>query len=244
MVAASPGSPTEYRAILERVSDWSVETRSLFLRLATDVSLPFDPGQFVSLALPVGEYPPLVRAYSLASSPEDGGLLELCIDRVPGGAGSGYLFGLAPGAELALTGPFGSFKLGELPDTPSVFISHGTGIAPIRPMVRRALTRGGDQPIAVLQGGTSSLPLVYRDELAGLASAHRCLQWEAILAADGTAVTDNPRLEQVVRERYVEADAERARHFWICAVGALATRLRDLLRAAGYDRRAVRCEKW
>jgi len=242
-VAPARGEPKEYHAILDRVHDWSSDTRSLFLRLPSGISLPFDPGQFVSLALPVGDRPPLVRAYSLASSPEDGSLLEVCVDRVPGGVGSGWLFGLAPGAEVPLTGPFGSFKLVEPPATPLVFVAQGTGIAPIRPMVRRALA-SGDRAIAVLQGGAVASPLVYGEELTALASANPALQWEAVLAPPGTAVTDNPRLEQVVRERYVEADGNRARHFWICAVGALATRLRDLLRSAGYERRAVRCEKW
>ncbi len=241
-MAVANGVPREYRVTLDRVRDWSSDTRSLFLRLPADSPLVFDPGQFVSLALPAGDRPPLVRAYSLASSPEDGAL-EICVDRVPGGEGSGYLFGLLPGDEVVLTGPFGSFKLAEPPPTPLVFIAQGTGIAPVRPMVRRALATG-DQPIVVLQGGNAATPMVYAAEFVELASANPRMRWESVLAVAGTAAADNPQLERIVRERYVEADDERARHFWICAVGALATRLRDLLRGAGYERRAVRCEKW
>jgi ferredoxin-NADP reductase len=44
--------------------------------------------------------------------------------------------------------------------------------------------------------------------------------------------------------RWIEADTDRSRHFFICGVGALVPRLRDLLRAAGYARRAVQYERW
>ena len=39
-------------------------------------------------------------------------------------------------------------------------------------------------------------------------------------------------------------DADRGRHFYICGVGMPVTQLRDLLRGAGYQRRAVQYEKW
>ncbi|HET8580464.1 MAG TPA: FAD-binding oxidoreductase, partial [Nitrospiraceae bacterium] len=52
----------------------------------------FRPGQWVSLQLPVGEHPPLVRAYSMAEPEASSGHLVLALDHVPNGVGSGYLF--------------------------------------------------------------------------------------------------------------------------------------------------------
>src|SRR5512143_2191431 len=115
-----------YRARVTRILEHLPATRSLFLRLSGGERLAFTPGQFISCALPVGDDPPLVRAYSLASSPEDAEL-EICVDRIAGGPGSTYLFGLARGAEMAFTGPFGSFALAEPPSAPMVFVSEGTG---------------------------------------------------------------------------------------------------------------------
>src|SRR5262249_35856996 len=146
-----------------RVHEHLPGTRSLFLRLPDGERLPFMPGQFISCALPADEAAPLVRAYSLASSPEDDEL-EICVDRVAGGPGSTYLFGLAAGAELAFTGPFGSFMLVEPAPAPMVFIGEGTGVAPLRPMVRRVLERGGTQPIVVLHGARYEHELVYRHD--------------------------------------------------------------------------------
>src|SRR5688572_23163284 len=71
----------------------------------------FRPGQWLSLHLPVGEKPPLVRAYTLAAPPAEDGSLVLCLDHVPGGLGSGYLFGLQPGDPVTLAGTLGNFVL-------------------------------------------------------------------------------------------------------------------------------------
>jgi benzoate/toluate 1,2-dioxygenase reductase subunit len=169
--------------------------------------------------------------------------LEICVDLVPGGAGSRHLFSLAAGAPLEFKGPFGSFMVDEPPAAEMVFVGDATGIAPIRAMVRRVVARGGKQPIRVLHGAREERELLYRDELAGLAAAHPRLTWEWVLAGPGTA-GENPRLEQMVLDRYVRADGDRTRHFWICAVGDMVRRLREALRAAGYERRAIRYEQW
>jgi ferredoxin-NADP reductase len=250
------GAPALYDATLARIHEWSADTRSLFLQVAGGARLSFKPGQFISLELPIGDAgEPLVRAYSLASSPEAGGVIEICVDRVPGGPGSTHLFGLAPGAALPFKGPFGSFCLDEPPAAGMVFVGDGTGIAPIRPMVRRALERGGEAPIVVLQGARSGTPLLFADELRAWARAHPRLRWEPVAVGAGPAAGVEPPwpagasaepggLEALVVERYVRADAERTRHFWICGVGDFVRRLRDALRGAGYARRAVRYEQW
>ena len=240
---ASSRERREYRATLTRIHEHLPGTRSLFLRLPADGRLGFTPGQFVSCQLPVGAGAPLVRAYSLASSPEDAEL-EICVDLVAGGPGSTYLFGLEPGSEVAFTGPFGSFALDDPPAAPLVFVGEGTGIAPLRPMVRRALARGGTHRVTVLQGARYDHELVYRDDFEAWAAVDPRLHWESVLLATEAEVGPIDALEELVIERFVRDDTDRTRRFWICGVGPMAGRLRDALRAAGYERRAVRAEEW
>lgn len=232
-----------YRATLAHVREHHPGTQSFFLRLPAGERLAFTPGQFISCELPVGEGAPLVRPYSLASSPEDPEL-EICVDLVASGPGSTYLFRLEPGAAIAFTGPFGSFALAEPPAVPLVFVGEGTGIAPLRPMVRRALERGGDQPITVLQGARYDHELIYRDDFDAWTATHPRLHWEPVLLATEAEIGPIAALEELVIERFVRADDDRERRFWICGVGPMAGRLRDTLRAAGYERRAVRAEQW
>jgi ferredoxin-NADP reductase len=214
----------ERAAVLEAVRDHGGETRSLFLRVPGGIA--FRPGQFVSCLLPVGGER-LIRPYSIASSPDDAEHLELLIDRVPGGPGSHYLFDLSPGARVDLTGPWGIFVLDRAPETETVFVALGTGIAPIRPMLHRAVM-GATHSLTLLYATTQP---IYRDELATLPG----------LAVD---VIAPGAVEDEIRRRWLEHDAERTRQFFVCGVGEIVPRLRDLLRGGGYARRAVQYERW
>src|SRR5712691_3734231 len=219
----------ELAARLERIVDHGAETRAFFLRLPAP--LVFRPGQFISCLLPVGEER-LIRPYSIASSPEEADCLELVVDRVPGGPGSHYLFDLQVGATLHFTGPWGTFILDRAPEAEAVFIADGTGIAPIRPMLRRALASAPTHPLHLLHAGNGSSPPLYREELLQLARAIPVFTVDHVEARN---------LLPEVRRRWVEADTDRTRHFFICGVGAMVPTLRDELRRAGYarDRKSV-----
>ncbi|HLK12480.1 MAG TPA: FAD-binding oxidoreductase [Candidatus Binatia bacterium] len=216
----------EREARVERVVAHAPGTRTLVLRLPPGERLAFRPGQFVSCLLPVGGER-LIRPYSIASSPEEPARLEILLDLVPGGPGSRHLFGLGPGDRLRFTGPWGTFVLDRPPDAEAVFVAAETGIAPIRPMLRRAAATAV-HPLRLLYGTALGL---YHDELAALPGV--------------TVEVVAPRaLEAAVAARFIQADDDRSRHFYLCGVGEQVTRLRDGLRAAGYARRAVQYEKW
>ena len=214
----------ERTAVLESVVEHGADTRSLFFTIPGGIA--FRPGQFLSCLLPIGGER-LIRPYSIASSPEEPDRVELLLDLVPDGPGSRYLFGLDPGAALHFTGPWGTFVLDHAPDAPTVFVAIDTGIAPIRPMVRRALATA-THPVTLLHAASHP---VYRAELDALDGLERQR------VAPGA-------VEAEVRRRYLEHDADRSRHFFICGVGDVVPRLRDALRAGGYVRRAVQYEKW
>src|SRR5262249_17286314 len=110
----STDSRTVSTAVIERIVEHTPDMRSFFLRLCDDQRLLFIPGQFLSLQLPV-DGKMLTRPYSIASNPEDAGPLEICLNLVPGGQGSHYLFSLGVGDMVNFTGPWGTFTLNEPP---------------------------------------------------------------------------------------------------------------------------------
>src|SRR5262249_42832850 len=134
---SAPTQRLTYEATIERIVERAPQTRSFFLRLPATQPLVFTPGQFISCLLPVGGET-IIRPYSIASSPQETAL-DICLNLVPDGPGSHYLFGLDVGATLRFTGPWGTFTLERQPEAECVFIAEGTGIAPIRPMLLRAL---------------------------------------------------------------------------------------------------------
>src|SRR5581483_1923264 len=145
----STDSRTVSAAVIEHIVEHTPDTRSLFLRLIGGQRLSFIPGQFLSLQLPV-DGKTLTRPYSIASNPEDAGPLEICLNLVPGGQGSHYLFSLVVGDKVNFTGPWGTFVLNDPPAAESVFLAGGVGIVPIRPMIRRALAYNNRLPVRLL----------------------------------------------------------------------------------------------
>src|SRR5258708_8386670 len=162
-VASPPRRPV-YRARVERMRDHNADTRSLFLKLTDGGQFGFVPGQFISISLAL-ENETRVRPYTVASNPEERDAIEICFNQVPGGVGVRYLFERKVGDELQFTGPFGAFTMDRVPEAECVFIAEGTAIAPIRPMVRRALGAASRPPLSLLYAAPDSEHLLYREAI-------------------------------------------------------------------------------
>ncbi len=113
----------------------SPQTKHLELTVEGMDVFRFLPGQFISIrqARPDGRMH--TRAYSIASPPRLNATFDLCLNRVNHGFLSNWLCTLEPGATVQFHGPHGLFTLHE-PRKDAIFIATGTGIAPIRGMVR------------------------------------------------------------------------------------------------------------
>lgn len=97
----------------------------------------FLPGQFAGLVLPGVEGP---RSYSMSNLPNDDGLWNFVIKRVPGGKGTGLLFDqLQPGDEIAIDGPYGNSYLRSDNGRDIACIAGGSGLSPVLAILRGAV---------------------------------------------------------------------------------------------------------
>ncbi|HYA34560.1 MAG TPA: FAD-dependent oxidoreductase [Candidatus Binataceae bacterium] len=228
------------RAIVDRIFNHNSDTRSLFLRITSGGPLKFTPGQFVSLSIPL-QSETLTRAYSIASDPESDSMFEMCFNRVANGRGTPWLFDRAAGDSIDFTGPYGLFVMEGAPSVETVMIAEETAIAPIRPMIRRASRSQGHAPIFLLYGASTPDRILYRSELEETATRDCGFRFETTIEGRESLYD---RLAEIVRHRWIDADANRTRQFYICGIGKSVSRLRDMLRSAGYERRSVRYEQW
>ncbi|MDU4876628.1 MAG: NADH:ubiquinone reductase (Na(+)-transporting) subunit F, partial [Neisseria subflava] len=92
---------------------------------------------------------PILRAYSMASYPEEKGIIMLNVriatppPRVPDappGQMSSYIWSLKPGDKVTISGPFGEFFAKDT-DAEMVFIGGGAGMAPMRSHIFDQLKR-------------------------------------------------------------------------------------------------------
>jgi CDP-4-dehydro-6-deoxyglucose reductase, E3 len=229
-----------YRARVERIFDHCADTRSLFLRTVSGRLPQYSPGMFVSITIPLTNEV-RVRPYTIASGPEDGEPFELCFNLVPDGPGAAWMFERRVGDLLDFTGPFGAFTLDRVPGCEIVFIAEGTAIAPIRPMLRRAVLTPGLHPIELLYAADHVEHLLYRSELESLSREFPRFGFEPLVIERDSLYE---QLLDEVERRWVANDGGRSRHFFVCGIGSGVLQLRDLLRQAGYERRAVRYERW
>src|ERR1700753_4202495 len=155
-----------------RIENETESTRRFWIQLPALDSFDFEPGQFVTLDLPIHEKPnKRWRSYSIASWPDGTHVLELVIVLLEGGAGTNYLFNeVQVGSELILRGPQGIFTLPETIEKDLFFICTGTGIAPFRAMSHHILNCNvPHRDIYLIFGCRHFDDCLYRRELTGLA---------------------------------------------------------------------------
>jgi len=139
--------------------------------------------QFNMLQLEAGTSEPSNRAYSLASTPEEGerGLLKFTIriatpprdmPDAPPGIGSSYVFNLKPGEKVSLSGPYGDFFIKET-DREMCFIGGGAGMAPMRShILDQLLAQKTRRKITFWYGARSRQEMIYHEEFTELAEQY------------------------------------------------------------------------
>lgn len=75
------------------------------------------------------------RLYSIASPEQSKNVFELLVELIDGGLASEYLKNLKRGEEVIFQGPVGMFTLRKN-NKPKIFLATGTGIAPIRSIIK------------------------------------------------------------------------------------------------------------
>jgi ferredoxin-NADP reductase len=141
-------------------------------------SFSFGAGQ----AVMVGLRDSLLRKpYSIASAPfelANTGMLQLLAQIDETGGLDPHLELAAPGTELDVEGPFGSFGLpADSRERPLLFVAGGTGIAPLRSMIFERVAQGPTPLISLVYSVRSPEDFAFRTELKALESAGRIRAW-------------------------------------------------------------------
>jgi len=130
-------------------------------------------GQHVDVRLTAEDGYQAQRSYSIASAPEDDHLV-LTVERLEDGEVSPYLLDeLRPGDALELRGPIGGyFVWNESHGGPLLLLAGGSGIVPLRSMLRHRAAVESSVPVRLLYSSRSLGEVIYREELARLDAAN------------------------------------------------------------------------
>ena len=145
------------RLAITRIREQGRNTRSFDLR--ANEMIDFTPGQVAILRVP-GEDP---AYFAFASAPEDDEL-EVLVKQKAGA--SSVLYDMNVGDEVEMLGIAGpGFLLDEIKGRDLVFVAMGTGVAPLRSVLRHVLNRKHEfGQLVVLYGERTPDDFCYREE--------------------------------------------------------------------------------
>ena len=175
--AALPGRLTWQLARVAEIREETARTKSLTLELP-DWPGGYRAGQHVDVRLTAEDGYQAERSYSIASAPEDDHVV-LTVERLEDGEVSPYLVDvLQPGDELELRGPIGGYFVWEESlGGPLVLIGGGSGVVPLRAMLRHwVLATRHAVPVRLLYSSRSWDEVIYRDELDGYGDTYGAVQ--------------------------------------------------------------------
>lgn len=148
----------DYTGTVVALEPIASETMRLVVEVERD--LGFNAGQYMKFQVPGGD---VDRTYSIANPPTEPRRLEFHIRRTPGGlATDGWIFAtMTVGETVALSGPYGRFVLRVGDDRDAVLIAGGTGLAPIKSMIRHGLENDAYEGHLTLYQGARAREWLY-----------------------------------------------------------------------------------
>jgi ferredoxin-NADP reductase len=208
----------------------------------------FRAGQHVDLRLTAPDGYRAMRSYSIASSPERDGQIELAIERLENGEVSPFFHDVvAIGDEIELRGPLGGHFVWSRDDGgPLLLIGGGSGVVPLMSMIRYRMSMAAAVPVVLLLSARTWEEVLFRDELLALDQ----LQNGFVLAL--TLTREAPRRERDYGRRIDAAliaevlalSPGEPQHVFICGSNAFVNQAADGTIAAGILPARIRTERY
>lgn len=188
------------------VDDATHDIKRIRLEIVSGGPFDFSAGQFASVTFE--GCPP--RDYSMANVPGDP-VLEFHVRRTVGGATSAHVSEkLKAGDSVRVEGPFGPSYLRESHRGPIIAVAGGSGMAPIKSVIERALQKELPQHIYFYFGVRSERDLYLHDHFAALAEKHRNLHFVPVLSEGGASTLRQGLVHEAVAQDFDEVDGCKA----------------------------------
>ena len=224
-----------------RIEDETADTRRLWIAIPTVERFEFQPGQFLTLDLPIHEKAnKRWRSYSIASWPDGSNIVELIIVLDKLGAGTNYLFNeVKIGSVLSFRGPQGVFTLQPTIDKDLFFICTGTGIAPFRSMIHYIrVNQLPSKNIYLLFGCREEADLLYHSEMQQLEKELPGFHYLPTLSQGNW----EGRIGYVHALYHELCSAKQPGDFYLCGWKDMVDEARQALLNMGYEKACIRQE--
>lgn len=223
------GSGGAFNLILARTHYQTPDAKTLRFLLPQGCHLMARPGQFLTFEWMI-DGRPLVRSYSICSSPTQQGFVEITAKRVENGCVSAFLNDRAKVGLIAKArGPYGKFCFDENKHQRIVLIAGGSGITPMISMLRYLDDLCIAADVTLIYCVRSQQDVFFKDEFAALQQRMAGFSYVLVLSQPGPEWNGwKGRLRHEILEREVRNPGEST--FFLCGPPAFMENGRSLLK--------------
>jgi len=202
-------------------------------------------GQHVDVRLTAPDGYQAQRSYSIASAPEDAALV-LTVERIADGEVSPYLVDVVvPGDRFEIRGPIGGHFVWETSQAgPLVLIGGGSGIVPLRAMLRHRAAQGSDVVTHVVYSSRSLDEVIYRAEFEQFATSANLNLYLTLTRARPPGWSGYARRIDHDLLADVVVPAAEAPHIYICGPTAFVETAADVCVGLGHAPAHIRTERF
>ena len=234
------GRLTWQTATVGSVTDETPQVRTLMLDVPDWIG--HQAGQHLDIRLTAEDGYRAERSYSIASAP--GEPPAITVERLDDGEVSPYLTEeLRPGDEIEVRGPIGGYFVWDAPDGgPLLLAAGGSGVVPLRSILRHRARLGDTVPTRLLYSSRSLTDVIYRSELDvpadGLAVRYTLTRSQPAGWTGYARRVDQPMLAEVA---WPVAQAPLA---YVCGPTSFVEAVAAGLVALGYPEQRVKTERF
>ncbi len=203
---------------------------------------PFRAGQYVSVSLKI-EDSLLTRPYSLCSAPSEAANgYQIIVKTMKDGYASGYINRhWQVGTKVDLSAPCGFFYYERLRDSKNVLgLAGGSGIAPFMAMARAIAEGTEDFNLTLLFGSRTEADILFKEELADLASRCDKLKVVHVLSDERKDGYEHGFITAGLIEKYAAEDTS----VFVCGSQGMYDFIENEAKKLGIKRRRLRFDAY
>lgn len=239
--------PREYLEIREysgRITLGELVTsdiRRIRIQVLSEDRMAYKPGQYIQVRIDHDGGTDF-RAYSMASSPDEPGEVEINVKRIPGGLGSVYLHGLPVDAPVEFSGPYGDFYLRTDSERKIVCVAGGVGLAPLKSIVLYWRDHQRHRPLELYYGARTSKDLYDHEFFAALAGeAERFAYFPALSSPDPDWTGATGFIHTVMQEKLEDGPNSEA---YLCGPPIMIEAVTEVLKNKGVPAERIWYDKF
>lgn len=207
-------------------------------------------GQYYDVRLTSANGYQAVRKYSVASVPEEEGIIEFGIQYLENGEVSPYLFELKQGQQIELRGPLGGhFVWSSNMPGPLVLIGGGSGMVPLISMLRHYVRHpkfNDDRQAVVFTSAKTLGQILYKDEIDGYSNRNPKIKFAITLTGQPPSgwTGYNRRIDAEMLKREIGDLKSEMPMIYVCGPTPFVENAAGALLDLGFDPHFIKTERF